>query len=150
MYWLKFVLCTQIDFRAHRDAFIQKFLLEAESTPTPQCGRKDVNEKIPVIPSGIEPATSRLVAQCLNQLRHRVPLKEVKGNFIHAITQLMRSISLYSVSFLIFVNFFCINLTDQSWPCGTVTGLQNGQVFVIRQKTSLKLQFFSRRPRVEV
>ena len=33
-------------------------------------------------PSGIEPATFRLVAQCLSQLRHRVPSKMLSGGII--------------------------------------------------------------------
>ena len=50
------------------------FLLEAESTPGPQCSRKDnVNEKFQWHHRESNPRpTFRLVAQCLNQLCHHV------------------------------------------------------------------------------
>ena len=45
--------------------------------------------KTPTTPSGIEPATFRLVAQCLNQLRHRVLQADQEGHSINLETGLM-------------------------------------------------------------
>jgi hypothetical protein len=58
-----------------QELFLYSFLLGAESAPGSWYDRKDyVNKKIPVTPTEIEPATFRLVAQRLNQLRHHAPL----------------------------------------------------------------------------
>jgi hypothetical protein len=52
------------------------FPLETESTPGPYCGRKHyVNDKLYLTPLGIQPATFRVVAQCLDRLRHRALAK---------------------------------------------------------------------------
>jgi len=51
-----------------RKYFWYSFLLQAET----------IKQPLPMTPSRIEPATFRFVGQCLNQLRHRVPLLYVR------------------------------------------------------------------------
>ena len=69
------------------------FLLDAESTPGPEGGRKDWQWKFPMTPLGIEPATFRIVARFLNQLRHRVP-----RTFMYIIAQNVHSLLLFTTS----------------------------------------------------
>ena len=46
--------------------------------------------KIPMTQSWIEPATFRLVVQCLNQLGHRVPSRRIKIYLLNCITATIR------------------------------------------------------------
>ena len=74
------------------------FLLETESTAGAWCGRKDyVKIKFPMTPSGIEPATFRLVAQCVSELRKGVEfLRGLCGNVATQGYNYMRSILIWT------------------------------------------------------
>ena len=67
------------------------FLLEAESTPGPQCDRKDfISMKFPITPAGIEPATFRFVAQHLNHCVTAVPQTTGETNKKSKVTSAFR------------------------------------------------------------
>jgi len=61
-----------------QEILLYSCLLEAESTPGPQCSQKDfMSMKNPLTSAGIEPTTFRIVAQHLNHCATAVPFIQI-------------------------------------------------------------------------
>ena len=82
--------------------------------------------KFPVTPSGIEPATFKLIAQCHKQLRHRVPC-------------FRKSVFKFIVSLNAFTSTWCIEIGSM-WK---IKGLCSAPISVLEYLPVFSVRFFA-------